>query len=180
MAAAKFIRGGVIVGGLVGGIICTYYSVAHVPRGHRGIVFSKLSGVLVGDNFKLNEGFNFIIPWLHSAIVFDIRTREKILDLHFGSKDLRTVSMTFKVFFRPDQNELSFLFCNMGTNYDERVIPSLVNEVAKSVVAKYNATELMANRQLVNERIRDVLTQRLAKYKIIIDDVVITQLAFSE
>lgn len=29
--------------------------------------------------------------------------------------DLQTVSVTFKVFFRPDQNELSFLFSNIGT-----------------------------------------------------------------
>lgn len=83
---AEKLKGGVIVGGLLGGIICTYFSVAHVPQGHRGIVFSKFGGVLVGDNFKLKEGFNFIIPWLHRAIIFDIRTREKIIDLHFGSK----------------------------------------------------------------------------------------------
>ena len=78
--------GASVSGGLLGGIICTYFSVAHVPQGHRGIVFSKFGGVLVGDNFKLKEGFNFIIPWLHRAIIFDIRTREKIIDLHFGSK----------------------------------------------------------------------------------------------
>jgi regulator of protease activity HflC (stomatin/prohibitin superfamily) len=83
---AEKLKGGVIVGGLLGGIICTYFSVAHVPQGHRGIVFSKFGGVLVGDNFKLKEGFNFIIPCLHRAIIFDIRTREKIIDLHFGSK----------------------------------------------------------------------------------------------
>jgi regulator of protease activity HflC (stomatin/prohibitin superfamily) len=65
-------------------------------------------------------------------------------------------------------------------DYDERVIPPLVKEVAQSVVAKYNATELVTKRQLVNGEIRDILTLRLAKYKIIIDDVVITQLALPE
>ena len=33
-------------------------------------------------------------------------------------------------------------------DYDERVLPSIVNEVTKAVVAKYNASELLTKREV--------------------------------
>lgn len=35
-----------------------------------------------------------------------------------------------------------------GLDYDERVLPSIVNEVTKAVVAKYNASELLTKREV--------------------------------
>lgn len=37
-----------------------------------------------------------------------------------------------------------------GADYDERVLPSIVNEVTKAVVAKYNASELLTKREVWN------------------------------
>jgi prohibitin 2 len=35
----------------------------------------------------------------------------------------------------------------LGKDYDQRVLPSIVNEVLKSVVAKFNAAELLVKRE---------------------------------
>lgn len=61
-----------------------------------------------------------------------------------------------------------------------RVLPSIVNEVTKAVVAQYNASELLTKRNVVSKQIRDMLTQRSNDFKIILDDVAITHLAFSK
>lgn len=37
---------------------------------------------------------------------------------------------------------------DFGADYDERVLPSIVNEVTKAVVAKYNASELLTKREV--------------------------------
>jgi hypothetical protein len=44
------------------------------------------------------------------------------------------VNLTLRVLFRPDESKLGQIFRNLGLDYDERVLPSLGNEVLKSVV----------------------------------------------
>ena len=41
------------------------------------------------------------------------------------------------------------MYRTLGLDYDERVLPSIANEVLKSVVAQYNAIELIGKREQV-------------------------------
>merc|ERR1719277_2778088 len=67
----------------------------------------------------------------------------------------------------------------LGYDYDEKVLPSIINEVLKSVVAQYNASQLIMQRELVSRMIRQRLVQRANDFHILLDDVAITHLNFS-
>merc|ERR1719352_955754 len=56
-----------------------------------------------------------------------------------GSRDLQMVNITLRVLSRPDYHHLPQIYRDLGTDYDERVLPSIVNEVLKSVVAQQEA-----------------------------------------
>ena len=83
-----------------------------------------------------------------------------------------------RVLIRPDPNKLPEVYRFLGMDYDGRVLPSVGNEVLKSVIARYTATQLLTEREQVSAKIREILKERLVEFHIVLDDVSITDLHF--
>jgi hypothetical protein len=59
------------------------------------------------------------------------------------------VSITLRVLSRPEVTHLSKIYQSLGLDYDERVLPSIGNEVLKAIVAQFDAAELITQREVV-------------------------------
>lgn len=110
----------------------------------------------------------------------DIRSRPRSIHSVTGTKDLQMVNISLRVLSRPREDQLNVIYQTLGTDFDDRVLPSLGNEVLKSVVAQYNAEELLSKREQVSAGIREALVERATKFNLILDDVSITHLTFGK
>ncbi|CAM6038979.1 unnamed protein product [Sphagnum compactum] len=158
-----------IGGGLLNSAIFT------VDGGHQAVLFDRFRGVLEETS---GEGTHFIIPWLQKAFIFDIRTRPRSITSVTGTKDLQMVNLTLRVLTRPDPNKLPLIFKTLGTDYDERVLPSIGNEVLKAVVAQFDADQLLTDRPHVSSLVQAALIQRAQDFNLLLDDVAITHLSY--
>jgi prohibitin 2 len=126
------------------------------------------------------EGWHVMLPWFERAIIYDVQTHPTVIKSVTGSKDLQMVNVSLRVLYRPDPAELQELYRTLGTDYDSRVLPSIVNEVLKSVIAQYNAGQLLTQREQISYLIRKTLEQRAQDFRIVVDDVSITELTFGK
>uniref|UniRef100_A0A0N4Z1U7 Prohibitin n=1 Tax=Parastrongyloides trichosuri TaxID=131310 RepID=A0A0N4Z1U7_PARTI len=147
----------------------------NVDGGERAVIFDRFSGV---HKTVQGEGTHFVIPWLQKPIIFDIRSTPRAVSTITGSKDLQNVTITLRILHRPEPSKLPDIYLNIGTDYAERVLPSIVNEVLKSVVAQFDAHEMITQREVVSQRVSEQLAKRAQQFGLLLDDISITHLSF--
>merc|ERR1711892_464902 len=160
---------------LAGGIVNS--ALFNVDGGHRAVIFDRFAGV---KQQVVGEGTHFMIPWVQTPIIYDIRARPKNVPTITGSKDLQNVNITLRVLFRPKADALPGIYTTLGQDYDDRLLPSITNEVLKAVVAEFDAGELITQRETLSMRVHKELTARSEQFGLILDDISITHLTFGK
>jgi len=92
--------------------------------------------------------------------------------------DLQMVNINCRVISRPSIQTLPIIYGEVGQDYDERVLPSIVNVLLKSVAAQFNASQLVTQQEMVSRLVRENLMKRALRFNIALDGVSITHVAF--
>jgi prohibitin 1 len=153
------------------------FSMYNVDGGQRAIIFDRFQGGIT--NAIKGEGTHLYLPWVQKPTVIDVRTRFAKIQADTGSKDMQTVHIVLRVLYRPEIKFLPTIYRELGSDWEEKILPSVGNEILTATVAQHDAVELITQRELVSQSIRDGLIERCNQYHIALDDVSITHLTFS-
>ena len=169
---AKLILTGVAI---LFAVILLFSSVYTISAGERGVLltFGKPSMDAIG------EGLHFKFPIAQTIKKMEVRTQKIETNADAASKDLQNVETIIALNFHLSQEQVPKLYQEVGRDYIERIINPAIQEAVKAVQAKFTAEELVSRRTEVRNGIQDVLTERLAKYYIIVDDFNIVNFQFS-
>lgn len=176
MAEAALKALGRSTGVLAVGAFTVSQCIYNVDGGERAVMFDSLRGGIRPE--VRGEGTHFLVPVIQRPVVMDVRTKPREIPSVTGTKDLQMVNIKLRVLWRPIVEELPKLYQELGVDFDERVLPSIGNEVLKSIVAQYNAEELLSKRAEVSSRIKEEMMKRARNFHLIFDDVAITHLTF--
>ncbi|TMW60148.1 hypothetical protein Poli38472_000190 [Pythium oligandrum] len=174
--AARFLNRVATVGTAVGiGGFVAQECLYDVDGGHRAVIFDRKDGIL---KKSVGEGTHFKIPFFQYPTILDVRSNYRVISSRTGTKDLQMVNISLRVLHRPQEEHLPTIFAEYGADYAERILPSVGNEVLKSVVAQYDASELLTFRDKVSRQISAELNARAKQFFLTLDDVSITHLEY--
>lgn len=154
------------------------FCVFDVDGGCRGVLFDGLNGGIQDKVYM--PGSHLKNPLFQNETIFDVRMRARVQKAQTPTKDMQAVKIAVRLLHRPDVKMLPSLLRDTGRDYDEVVLPSIMNEVMKQKVAKYNAEELLTKRADVSQEIREALKKRAKDHHIELADISITALTFGD
>ncbi|HJT46812.1 MAG TPA: prohibitin family protein [Nitrososphaeraceae archaeon] len=157
-------------------IVILSESVVIVQAGHRGVV------LYVGavENRVLGEGLHFIIPFAEQVIQLEVRTLKFQADASAASNDLQEVATVIALNYHIDPNDANIVYQQLGADYADRIIAPTIQESVKASVAKFNAEELITNRETAKATIAQAIRNTLSSRDITVETVFITDFKFSQ
>src|SRR5437867_8752415 len=157
-------------------IIVMFESVVVVEAGHRGVV------LYVGavENRVLGEGIHFIIPFVEQVIQLEVRTLKFQADASAASKDLQEVATVIALNYHIDPSKANMIYQELGADYNNRIIAPTIQESVKASVAKFDAEQLITNRENAKATIAEAISKTLSTRNILVEALFITDFKFSE
>ena len=140
------------------------------------VTLGKINSAVYSDWLHLK------LPFITKAVKYNIQTQKLDAKADASSKDLQTVSASIVVNYKYKESEVVNLYKNVGKEEKvaEKIITPAVQEVFKSVVAKYSAEQLITERSVVSKDIEENLNKRLKDYGIQIQLFNIVNFDFSK
>lgn len=127
---------------------------------------------------EMGEGFHLKNP-LDKANKYDIKVLKEEAEAAAASKDLQDVNGKVVVNYRLEAGKISEIHRTVGPLYKEKLIDPAIQEVFKGSTSKFDATQLITERAEVKKEAFEALRNRLERYGIIVQDLSITNFAFS-
>lgn len=126
------------------------------------------------------EGIQFKVPYIEKVTKVNMKVQKADITSSSATKDLQDVSISFAINYQLQADKVMDLYKTVGASYVETILQPATQEALKNVTSKYTAEELITKRSEVSQQIIQDLSAKVNKYGIIINELNIIDLNFSE
>ena len=146
-----------------------------IPTGHTGIVttFGRV------EDYTFEAGVHAKAPW-QQVVKMDNRIQKAIVEMSCFSSDIQEVDTSYTINYQINKANAQTIYRSIGQSYYDTIILPRIQESVKSMIAKYDAEELIESREKLSGEIKEDLTAKLAVYNIEVIDASIENLDFSD
>jgi regulator of protease activity HflC (stomatin/prohibitin superfamily) len=133
------------------------------------------------QSLVLEPWLNFKNPFIEDVVHIDIRDRKVEVKADSASKDLQAVSITIAINYSLNKKDVINLYSSVWDNLsiENVLISPALQESIKASTSKYNASELITQREIVKKEIDANLKIKLENRGIKINQVNIVNFDFS-
>jgi prohibitin 2 len=125
------------------------------------------------------SGLQVITPFVESMAIVNVQVQSATAQEGAASSDLQQVSTSVTVNYQLDQAFAKEIYINLRDQYSNRVIIPAMQDALKASTAKYQATNLITQREDAKQTFQNLLQAKLTQYHILITSISITDFQFS-
>jgi prohibitin 2 len=147
-----------------------------VDTGQRGI--KTRFGEVVSAS--LPEGLYFYNPITSTIVEMDTRVQRFDGETDTYTRDVQQAVIKYTLNYRLQQNAAHLVYRDIGREWENRLIPQVVLGTLKEVVGKWDAVDLIANRDKAATTAYDSIQRILAERNVEISRFEITDIAYTK
>lgn len=147
-----------------------------VDTGQRGI--KTRFGKVVSDS--LPEGLYFYNPITSNIVEMDTRVQRFDGETDTYTRDVQQAVIKYTLNYRLQQNAAHLVYRDIGREWETRLIPQVVLGTLKEVVGKWDAVDLIANRDKAATTAFESIRNNLAERNVEVSRFEITDIAYTK
>lgn len=149
---------------------------ALVGPGQRGIKV-RLGKV---QPMSYGEGIHFIVPFIDNFRTMDVKTQRNTLTTQVYTKDIQQARITYVINYNIQPDSVNKLFQQVGLDFESKILTPVVEGTIKDIIGKWNAQDLIANREKATGDILFKLQSQLKDNYINVTDFQMTDINYSK
>lgn len=156
--------------------IFMFNPIAIVGVGERGV---KVTLGKVSPK-SYTEGVHFITPFISTIKNMDVKTQKNYMETEVYTKDIQQAKISYVINYNLQPQNAHNMYREVGIDYNQVILIPAVEGTIKDVIGKWNAQDLVANRESATSDIINKLQKQLESKYINITGFQITDINYSE
>ena len=155
------------------------------------IVFQPMTIVGVGERgvkvtlgqtspVALEEGVHFVMPFISTVKKMNVKTVKANIATMAQSKDIQQARIVYVVNYNLQPENAPKMWRTVGRDYVSVVVMPTVEGIVKDTIGKWNAQDIVANREKVASEVLFKLNEKLGPKYINVSDFQITEIQYSQ